>query len=110
MSVYKPAKSKLFHYDFKWKGRRYHDQRIADRNGLLTHGQEASGSRHREGSRTMTATTTHFTAAEEAQADAALLVLFKLRDALVWRNANTDACRVDAIMADLEDFAKGRVA
>lgn len=24
MSVYKPAKSKLFHYDFKWKGRRYH--------------------------------------------------------------------------------------
>jgi hypothetical protein len=35
------------------------------------------------------------TEAEEAHADAALLALSKLRDQLVRRNANFEACRVD---------------
>lgn len=49
------------------------------------------------------------TPAEEAQADAALLAMFKLRDLLVRRDANNAACRVDETMSALEDLARGRV-
>jgi len=51
-----------------------------------------------------------FDAAEEALADEALLALFKLRDRLVHRNANSLACRVDEQMEALESLARSSVA
>lgn len=47
---------------------------------------------------------------EEALADTALLALFRLRESLVLRNANSPACKVDEIMSSLEGFAREAVA
>jgi hypothetical protein len=49
------------------------------------------------------------TAAEEALADDAMLSLSKLRDALVGRNANLLACRIDEALERVEDACRGRV-
>jgi len=46
---------------------------------------------------------------EEALADAALLALFKLRDSLVLRDANHDACDIDRLMEGLETWARQAV-
>lgn len=57
----------------------------------------------------MTAPTlTTWPPAEEQHLDDALLALFKMRDRLVQRNANHEACRLDEIMERLEDFARRR--
>ena len=48
------------------------------------------------------------TSAEEALADSALLILSRLRDQLVHRNANRTACRVDETMEALVAACRGR--
>lgn len=52
---------------------------------------------------------TPLTTPEADLADAALLAMFRLRDALVHRDANRSACRVDDMMAEFEGFVRGRV-
>lgn len=46
---------------------------------------------------------------EEADADAALLSLFRLRDRLYARRALNAAQHIDMLMTGVEDFARGRV-
>ena len=48
------------------------------------------------------------TSAEEALADSALLILSKLRDQLVQRDAVRTACRVDETMEALVAACRGR--
>jgi site-specific recombinase len=48
------------------------------------------------------------TSAEEALADSALLILSRLRDQLVQRDANRTAWRVDETMEALVDACRGR--
>lgn len=47
-----------------------------------------------------------FTPAEEARADDALLILFKLREQLRARDADTLAAQVDDVLRDLEFVAR----
>lgn len=47
-----------------------------------------------------------FTPAEEARADDALLILFKLREQLLARDADTLAGQVDDVLRDLEFVAR----
>jgi hypothetical protein len=46
---------------------------------------------------------------EERLADMAMLAMFKLRDALVQRDANTDACKIDRLMSQLQAWSKEQV-
>ena len=48
------------------------------------------------------------TSAEEALADSALLILSKLRDELVLRDANRTACRIDEVVEALVAACRGR--
>lgn len=43
---------------------------------------------------------------EEAHIDAAFLAMSKLRDQFVHRDANSAACRIDAIMEELQSVVR----